>query len=214
MSRFVNRLKNYFDFSDKEIKGISVLLLIIIIVLLFPYVLRTFNSNNYHNNIYKINNISIPRNNDTIAKRYNQKPYIITGTERFTVELNSADSLELMRLYGIGSVFASRIINYRKVLGGYYHKSQLLEVWGMDSIRYNAIKDKIIVNKDSIHKININDVAFKKLMKHPYFDYELSRWIIEYKRKYGNFNSEIDLMNFKDMTPDLFNRIKHYVKFN
>jgi competence protein ComEA len=44
------------------------------------------------------------------------------------VELNSADSTDLVELYGIGPVFANRILKYRDLLGGFYSVNQLLEV--------------------------------------------------------------------------------------
>ena len=41
------------------------------------------------------------------------------------VELNSADSTTLRRVPGIGPVFASRIVRFRSLLGGFYTVSQL-----------------------------------------------------------------------------------------
>ena len=47
------------------------------------------------------------------------------------VEINTADSAELMRLNGIGASFSRRIVKYRNLLGGFISKEQLLEVYGM-----------------------------------------------------------------------------------
>ena len=55
------------------------------------------------------------------------------------LNLNQADSLALIEIKGIGPVFAKRIIEYRELLGGYYDKHQLLEVYGLDSLRLNWI---------------------------------------------------------------------------
>lgn len=52
------------------------------------------------------------------------------------VELNSADSSELLKINGVGPVFASRIIKYRNKLGGFATTEQVTEVYGMDSIRF------------------------------------------------------------------------------
>lgn len=49
-----------------------------------------------------------------------------------TIDLNSADTLLLTRVPGIGAAFARRIYKYRELLGGYYVVEQLQEVYGMD----------------------------------------------------------------------------------
>ena len=132
--------------------------------------------------------------------------------ENFIVELNGADSLELMRLKGIGPVFAKKIIRYREMLGGYWRKEQLMEVWGMDRVRYNGIKDNIAVNRDSIHKININNIAFKKLMKHPYIGYEVARGIVDYRMRHGEFKTVEEVRNVIGINDSIYERIEPYVK--
>lgn len=56
-----------------------------------------------------------------------------------TIDLNSADTLLLTRVPGIGTSFARRIYKYRELLGGYYVVEQLQEVYGMDRERYEQI---------------------------------------------------------------------------
>lgn len=56
-----------------------------------------------------------------------------------TIDLNSADTLLLTRVPGIGASFARRIYKYRELLGGYYVVEQLQEVYGMDRERYDQI---------------------------------------------------------------------------
>ena len=51
--------------------------------------------------------------------------------EVYKIELNEVDSAGLVKLSGIGSVYAARILKYRELLGGYYLKKQLLEVYNM-----------------------------------------------------------------------------------
>ena len=55
------------------------------------------------------------------------------------LELNSADSIQLLDIRGIGPVFASRIIRYRNLLGGYYVVTQLKEVYGMREENFAAV---------------------------------------------------------------------------
>ena len=72
-----------------------------------------------------------------IRIKQNLPQHVDKGTAAIAyVELNSADSLELLGLKGIGPVFASRILKYRNLLGGFYSVSQLLEVYGFPEETY------------------------------------------------------------------------------
>ena len=51
-------------------------------------------------------------------------------TDTLLVDINTADSLDLQQLTGIGPSFSKRIIKYRELLGGYYDIKQVLEVYG------------------------------------------------------------------------------------
>ena len=132
--------------------------------------------------------------------------------ELIIIELNSADTFELQRLRGIGSSFAKRIVYYRQRLGGFTDKSQLLEVFGMDTVRYNGVKGNLIVNKDSIHKININDVAFKDLMKHPYFPFGITKAIILYRKDHKLFKNIGELKSIQGINDSIYGKLKVYVK--
>ena len=88
------------------------------------------------------------------------------------IELNSADTSSLISVRGIGHVFSRRILKYRKLLGGFYKKNQLLEVYGIDSIAFSNIEKQITVDTALIEKININTAEFKQALKHPYLKYE------------------------------------------
>ena len=54
--------------------------------------------------------------------------YIPNPAAAVMVELNSADTLELDKIRGIGPAFARRIVKYRERIGGFYKKEQLMEV--------------------------------------------------------------------------------------
>src|SRR5690554_4349181 len=88
-----------------------------------------------------------------------------------TITLNTTDTTQWKKVPGIGSAYSSRIIKYRSLLGGFAHKEQLLEVYGIDSDMYSRISPYI--NEDSDHtKLKINDLEFRDLLRHPYLNYE------------------------------------------
>ncbi len=76
--------------------------------------------------------ISIPDEKKEYAEAKTQVKEV---HKRALVDLNTADSVTLLSLYGIGPSFAKRIMKYRNLLGGFYNKTQLLEVYGFDQDR-------------------------------------------------------------------------------
>ena len=127
------------------------------------------------------------------------------------IELNSADSLELESVRGIGPAFASRIIRFRMRLGGFYRKEQLLEVYGMDSVKYNQLKDLIQVNRESISKINLNTFTFDEIRRHPYLTYKQMNAIIQYRSQHGSFKSIDDLMKIAILNEEIIRKIEPYI---
>lgn len=99
------------------------------------------------------------------------------------IELNTADSIQLQELKGIGPGFARRIVIYREKLGGYYAKEQLMEVYGFTEKLYNLIKNDISVDASKIRKININKMDISRLKRHPYISYYEAKAIYEYRIK-------------------------------
>jgi competence ComEA-like helix-hairpin-helix protein len=132
--------------------------------------------------------------------------------EKILIELNSADTFDLQRLHGIGSSFARRIVKYRERLGGFFDKSQLLEVWGMDTARYTEISASLTVNPDSIHRMDLNIVTFKELIAHPYFPFEMTKDILLYRKQHKKFTKVEELKNLKAITEPVYRKMVIYLK--
>lgn len=134
--------------------------------------------------------------------------------KKLIFELNSSDTLDLQEVSGIGPAFARRIIKYREMLGGFIKKEQLLEVFGMDSARYNQIVLQLSVDSKNIKKIDINNTTLQELKKHPYFGYYVAKSIIMYREKYGNFKSPADLKKVPLIYDDVYEKISPYLIVN
>ena len=111
----------------------------------------------------------------------------------FPIDLNRADSVQLLPLPGIGSVFAGRIIKYRTLLGGYARVDQLLEVYGIKEETLDLLKDKIYTDTSAIRKINLDSASFKELLRHPYLEYEDVKALVEYRDFKGNIQRASEL---------------------
>ncbi len=138
-------------------------------------------------------------------------PPKFTKPGNLVIELNSADSASLTQLQGIGPSFASRIIKFRNKLGGFYQKQQLLEVYGFDAERLNKIENQLIIDSTKINKIDLNQVTFKNLLKHPYFEFHMVKAIVTYRQLQGGFKNIDDLLAIELMYSELYQKIRPYV---
>jgi competence protein ComEA len=152
--------------------------------------------------------ISIPeKKNESSESKYEVKE----TKKREMIDLNAADSITLLKLYGIGPSFARRIIKYRNLLGGFYSKVQLLEVYGFDQEKLDRIDDYCEVNIGSLKKINVNTVRTEELKKHPYMDFYTAKAIVDQRIILGKFTSILQIKEIPLIHEELFNKIKNYL---
>lgn len=129
------------------------------------------------------------------------------------IDINTCDSTSLESLPRIGPALSARIIKYRNRLGGFQNKSQLLEVYGLDTNILKAIDSKIIVDIRSIKKIKINEVNFEELSKFPYLNYKLARVIINFRDQHGKFASKEDLLKIHLMNHKIIDKLEPYIDY-
>jgi competence protein ComEA len=157
---------------------------------------------NYQNNKQNENrNKEKLLNNRTTSSEVNQKQI---------VELNTADSSLLTTLNGIGPVFATRILKYKNLLGGYYSKNQLLDVYGFSQEKLGLIADFIFVDTTKIVKLDVNNLSFKQILKHPYFDYETTKTIVTEREKTPFTSLNDFIIRTKIESDSLLNYIKFF----
>ncbi len=127
------------------------------------------------------------------------------------IEINSADSLALDELPGIGLVFAKRIIKYREMLGGYAYPAQLKEVYGMDTGRLAGFIKLIRIDTLHLRKLDLNKATFKELLAHPYLDYDQVKAIVRFRDKKGRLNSTGELWAAGVLADSLWKGLSHYL---
>ncbi len=126
------------------------------------------------------------------------------------VELNKADTTALQQVKGIGPAFARRIVSYRDKLGGFFDKSQLLEVFGMDTARYVQVAGNLEVDRNQIRKMNLNTTPFKEMVSHPYLEFYIVKAIFEYKETKGKFDSVPELKQINLIYQQLYQKLENY----
>lgn len=128
-----------------------------------------------------------------------------------SIELNSTDSLELQQLPGIGPVYASRIVRFRDRLGGFHQVSQLMDIYGMDSVRFDGLKEYIYVDSSRVEKIEINRADYERLKDHPFISPKLANAMVQYRKQHGHYQSLPDLLQIAIMDEGIFRKIAPYL---
>lgn len=109
------------------------------------------------------------------------------------IDINRADSADLLPLPGIGPVFAGRIIKYRNLLGGFVRVEQLGEVYGMPPETIVKIRNQVYIDSSVVRRIHIDTASFKEFLRHPYLEYEDVKSIMGYRDFKGDIESLIEL---------------------
>ena len=139
----------------------------------------------------------------TSEKKQNIKPL---------TELNTADSLSIVYLRGIGPGFTKRIIKYRTLLGGFHSLNQLKEIYGMTDSLYQTLTSQIQLNSAAITTIPINTVDVNTLRKHPYFNFQGAQAVINYRTKHGKL-TESDIKTMGLFTDEKLKQILPYLSY-
>lgn len=129
------------------------------------------------------------------------------------VDINRADSVQLLPLPGIGPVFAGRIIKYRNLLGGFVSVDQLGEVYGMPTETIQRIRNLVYIDSTVIRRIPIDSASFKELLRHPYLEYEDVKALVQYRDFKGDISSINELRTNQILPDSTLNKIDGYFDY-
>lgn len=101
--------------------------------------------------------------------------------------LNIADSAAFDALPGIGPFYAAKIVEYRKQLGGYSRKEQLMNIWKFDKEKFDAIADLIYIDTLSVKAYRLWELPADSLRLHP----EIRNW-----------NTANNIVLYRENTPE------------
>ncbi len=137
----------------------------------------------------------------------------VKDADKLPLELNKADSMQLIALRGIGPAYAKRIIRFREALGGFYEVQQLKEVYGISDSLFAQITSQIHTDASQIRKLFINRATASDLRKHPYLKQANTFALVRYREKHGLFKQVEDLMNTGLFEPEQLKKLKPYLSF-
>lgn len=226
-------LHTFFYFNSIEKKGLLSLFILVLSSYVFSYALEywlmkknpielrwekiqwisdsTDQVNHKHLNVYKnkfdsfqkYKNVSLA--NQDSSKR--KSTYLI----KYPLDLNTADSSDLVALPRIGPFLAGKIVEYRRKLGAFYSVEQLTEIWSFKEDYLYDLTGKIWVDPKNFKPIYINRIGVEELKMHPYFKYTLSKAIINYRNQHGYFKKMDELKEIKIINDSILLLIKPYI---
>jgi len=143
------------------------------------------------------------------------KPYIsikqpIKPIEK--VDLNTADTVQMQRLRGIGSYYARQIVRYREHLGGFYKVEQLKEIKGIDEKRFSLFEKQLSLSRGMLHYLDVNSADESTLKSHPYIGSTAAKAIVAYREE-TPIRSVEQLVEFGIMTKEQLEHLRPYLKF-
>ena len=126
-------------------------------------------------------------------------------------DLNSATAIELQKINGIGEKLSARIVNYRESIGGFRSEIQLQDVYGLSPEVIQRVNQQFEVRGEVEKRQDLNSIEIIPLSELPYFDYELARKVVSYRKSHSRFTSFEELANIQGFPVEKIDRIKLYL---
>lgn len=128
------------------------------------------------------------------------------------VDINTADSAQLVRVYGIGPALSKRIRNFRDKLGGFISLEQLKEVSGLDSSVVLLLKQRFIVSSNFYpQKIDLNKATLEELAQHPYIRRKEAQAIVAFRLQHETFQSIDQLGEIRLLDRSWIEKVRPYL---
>ncbi len=126
------------------------------------------------------------------------------------VVLNTADTLQLRSVPGIGSYYARQIVRYGNRLGGYVSVDQLDDISHFPA----SAKRYFVIREAHPRRLRVNRLSLEQLRRHPYLNYYQAKAITDYVRLHGPLHSIDDLRLLSYFPEESLRKLKPYLDFN
>ena len=137
-------------------------------------------------------------------------------TEPHLFDLNTIDSLTLIRIPGIAARTASVILKQRQRYGGFYDANQL-----RDFLTWQAAQDYLdewcslwfTANAERIVRLPINTATISQLQHHPYLSHQQAVEISQYRMRHKGFRQASELQMLSSLTDEDIEHLLPYLSF-
>ena len=137
-------------------------------------------------------------------------------SEPHTFDLNTIDSLTLIRIPGIAGRTASVILRQRQRYGGFYSAEQL-----RDFLTWDAALDYLdewcqqwfTADASRLRSISVNTATISDLQRHPYITHEQAVELVRYRTRHKRIASAAELQQCTTFTPQQLQQLLPYLSF-
>ncbi len=84
----------------------------------------------------------------------------------------------------------------------------------LENLNIKKLKGQSRIDSIYISQRNINSLTFDELRIHPYINYKEAKFIVNFRKQHGDFQSIKDIQKIKLITPEIFRKIAPYFKTN
>lgn len=128
------------------------------------------------------------------------------------LDLNLADSTDLVKIQGIGAKTASAIVRYRERLGFFRSVDQLLEIKIIFPENYSRMAESLYVDPRTMEskRIDLNTASLERLGRHPYIGWSQAKVIIAFREAHGPFQQAPALGSIRELDADLWQKMEGY----
>lgn len=135
--------------------------------------------------------------------------------EKAVKDINKVTANDLQAIRGIGPVLSKRIVKYRNSMGGFIHLDLLYEVYGLDSVVVQRIKEQYgLISMPAVETISVNAASAYELSRLPFISKEMSVKIVNYRATNGLFSNFEEILNIIEIPPDKIHIIQLYLTYN
>ena len=129
------------------------------------------------------------------------------------IDLNRVDSATLVAVRGIGPYTASRILRYRRQLGGFVRLEQLDEIKGLYPENLTVLKSQALIDTSVIERLSVNASPVEALAAHPYLSWRQARALDGLRRRRGRIRNISDLSFLDEFTAADLARLAPYLQW-
>ncbi|MEO1448077.1 MAG: helix-hairpin-helix domain-containing protein [Bacteroidota bacterium] len=127
------------------------------------------------------------------------------------LDVNQADTAALVKLPGIGSKTAYRIVKYRDLIGFYANIGQLQSVYGLTHENYERMKPYLYIGDISHYrKSDLNTATTRALSYLPSFEQEDAVRFIQARKEKGFFRDWTEVEGLSSLNEDQLDALKTY----
>jgi DNA uptake protein ComE-like DNA-binding protein len=233
ISKLQSVIRNYFGFSRIETNGTIILTFLMLNFLFLPGIYnhlmpsQTFDDisdqaqlDSLVRQFEKLEFISENKENTerTQFRRPEQKVQRRSSKPQNKIEpfdINTADTLQLKKIFGIGSVLSVRILKYRDLLGGFVDFDQFAEVYGLKPEVTERLQTACFIKENFIPKqLSLNSAKAYELYRHPYISKDFAAKIIAYRQTNGKINTKEQLYQLDSGQIQTLKKLTSYLDFN